>query len=62
MDTNLKLNAAEELNINELDAVAGGRWFSSMDVDSKITPVAVLLTPYGGIYTAAAVAYDAFVK
>jgi hypothetical protein len=59
MDTNMKLKAAEELNMGELDAVAGGA-FSTMDVKSKITPIAMWLAPLAGVYSAAAMTYDAF--
>ena len=59
MNAYVKLNAAEELSIDELDSVAAGA-FSSMDTKSKITPIAMWLLPAGGIYSAAAYAYDVF--
>jgi hypothetical protein len=58
MDTNVKLNAAEELNMGELDAVSAGA-FSTMDVDSKMFPIAAMMLPFGGLYAPAAMAYAA---
>jgi hypothetical protein len=59
MDTYVKLNAADELSTDELESVAAGA-FSSMDTNSKITPIALWMLPAGGIYSAAAYAYDVF--
>ena len=57
MDASVKLNATEELNLDELDAVAGG-WFKSMDTTSKVANIGVWSLPFGGIYSAAAITYD----
>ena len=59
MDTKVKLNAADELSIDELDIVVAGA-FSSMDVNSKITPYSVYMLPFGALYATAAMTYDAF--
>jgi len=57
MDARVKLNAAEELNIDELDAVAAGA-FSSMDTNSKVVNIALWALPIAGIYGPIAITYD----